>query len=90
MTGSKEYLSLLCKALDILGIKISAKKKEPEQILKILKDFSKGPVMSQSDISVHDQVRELVKAVESKKPLEEVENLLNKLAEETDYRDYWD
>jgi len=90
LTGSKEYLSLLSKALDILRIKIPVKKRELKQILEILKDFSRGPVMSQSDISVHDQIRELVEAVENKKPLEEIERIVSKLAEEADYRDYWD
>lgn len=86
----KKYLTFVSKALEILKINIPNKKKDLDTILQVLKEFANGPVTSQSDISVHDQVRELVKAIELEKTPEEITNILERLEDETHYRDDWD
>lgn len=89
-SARKKYLTFVSKALEILKINIPNERKNLSTILQVLKEFAKGPVMGQSDISVHDQVRELVTAIELGKTTEEITKILEKLEDETHYRDDWD
>lgn len=88
--STKEYLKLVSRAFEILGIKLSPEKRDLNAMLDVLKKVAGGPVMSKSDICVHDQIRELVKAIELNKPLAEIEKILENLANEVNYNYYWD
>ena len=88
--SSKEIEALVVKTFRILRIKIPRGKKSLKVMLEVLKKVASGPVMSQSDISVHDKIRELITAVELNKSPKDVEKIVNELASETEYRDYWD
>jgi len=59
-------------------------------MLEILRKVASGPVMGKSDISIHDQIRELVNSIELNKSPEEISKILGKLADEVNYRNYWE
>jgi hypothetical protein len=80
---------LIIKAFEILKIKIPLTKTLAEMVEE-LKLISKGPIMSKSEISVHDIIRDLIEAIEQKKSRENIEQILQRLKKEVNYCDYWD
>jgi len=90
LDGQEDYTELVAKALQILKTKIPSNKRNLNYMLQMLKKISKGPVMSKSEISVHDRIRELVTAIEHKKTVKDIARVLEKLNDAVNYRDYWD
>jgi len=88
--GQEDYTELVAKALQVLKIKIPLNKRNLDYMLQMLKKISKGPVMSKSEICVHDRIRELVAAIEHKKAAKDITIVLEKLNDAVNYRDYWD
>jgi len=86
----EKYLTLVSKALEILKITIPKEEKDLKTILRVLKKSASGPIMSQSEISIHDQVRKLIKAIELGKTPEEIIHILERLKGKTRYQDYWE
>ncbi len=72
---SKDYKEIVVKAFKILKIKLP-EKKDLDNMLETLKEVANGPIMSESEISVHDQIRELVRGIQEAKSVDNVREIL--------------
>ena len=88
-SNEEEHIKFVTRAFKILKLELP-KDKKLSKMLGTLRKAANGPVMSKSEISVHDQIRELIKAIELKKTQKKLEEILEKLADEFNYSYFWD
>ena len=87
---TERYKEALSRVLKMLNVTVPEEKKNPIGMIPELKDFAYGPIMSQSDADVRNQVRKLVEAIEADEAPQEINKIIEQLEHATDFRDKWD
>lgn len=87
---TERYKEALSRVLKMLNVTVPEEKKNPIVMIQVLKDFADGPIMSQSDADVRNQVRKLVEAIEADEAPQEINKIIEQLEHATDFRDKWD